>query len=50
MESEKLYSHYTNKKPDANGALARAEQRLRWLRSYKKNGKCQRKLQQAGVL
>lgn len=49
-DSEKLYSNYTNKKADASGALARAKQRLKWLRSYKKNGACKRKLERAGVL
>jgi|GEM_PF-5250966 hypothetical protein len=50
MESEKLYSIYSNKSPSEQGILARNKQRMRWLRSYQRNGSCQRKLEKCGVL
>lgn len=48
--SEKLYSIYTNKKPDDNGIKSRLKQRLKWLNLYIKNGTCKRKLIACGVI
>jgi len=49
-EPEKLYCNYKDKGAGAESVQARANQRLGWLKQYKKNGKCKQKLIKAGIL
>jgi len=47
---KQLYAIYTNHKRDYDGIKARQRQRLKWLKSYLKNGSCKQKLIKCGVL
>lgn len=49
-DGESLYRIYSNKTHTKVGIKARMKQRLKWRNSYKENGSCQRKCEQAGII